>query len=164
MPPAQISWTHKLNPVTRTPTNDVWLATGGAFALGLPYLWNSTAYAAVTSIATIGQYIAYVIPTFLQLRQSDRFERGPWHLGSWSTVVGTIAIAWVLMITVLSMLPQTSPITAHTFNYAPIAVGVVATFCGTWWLISARRWFLNPEHSRSSGLSREPRGQEAHRR
>jgi hypothetical protein len=109
------------------------------FALGLPYLWNSTAYAAVTSIATIGLYIAYVIPTFLRLRQGDRFERGPWHLGSWSTVVGTIAIAWVLVITVLFMLPQASPITAHTFNYAPIAVGVVVAFCGAWWLISARR-------------------------
>ncbi|WP_260867588.1 amino acid permease [Streptomyces sp. SAJ15] len=159
--PFSRTW-HKLNPATRTPTNAVWLATGGAFALGLPYLWNSTAYAAVTSIATIGLYIAYVIPTFLRLRQGDRFERGPWHLGSWSTIVGTIAIAWVLVITVLFMLPQTSPITAHTFNYAPIAVGVVVGFCGAWWLISARRWFLKPAHSRSSGLSREARGQEAH--
>lgn len=51
--PFSRTW-HKLNPATRTPTNAVWLATGGAFALGLPYLWNSTAYAAVTSIATIG--------------------------------------------------------------------------------------------------------------
>jgi amino acid permease (GABA permease) len=135
---------HQLNPATRTPTNAVWLAAGGAFVLGLPYLWNTTAYAAVTSIATIGLYIAYVIPTFLRLRQGDRFERGPWHLGAWSRVVGTVAVGWVLVITVLFMLPQTSPVTASTFNYAPVAVGVVTAFCGAWWLVSARRWFLRP--------------------
>ncbi|MEV7794893.1 amino acid permease [Streptomyces sp. NPDC087512] len=149
---------HQLNPATRTPTNAVWLATGGAFALGLPYLWNTTAYAAVTSIATIGLYIAYVIPTYLRLRQASRFERGPWHLGSWSPFVGTIAVAWVLVITVLFMLPQTSPVTAHTFNYAPVAVGVVIAFCGIWWLASARKWFLNPAHPRNSTLDRSDAG------
>ncbi|MFE2939276.1 amino acid permease [Streptomyces sp. NPDC059255] len=152
--PFSSTW-HKLNPATRTPTNAVWLATGGAFALGLPYLWNSTAYAAVTSIATIGLYIAYVIPTFLRLRQGDRFERGPWHLGSWSTIVGTIAVMWVLVITVLFMLPQSAPVTAKTFNYAPIAVGVVVAFCGIWWLASARKWFLNPTRPRNSRPDRE---------
>ncbi|GHK04345.1 amino acid transporter [Streptomyces sp. Y2F8-2] len=149
---------HQLNPATRTPTNAVWLATGGAFVLGLPYLWNTTAYAAVTSIATIGLYIAYVIPTYLRLRQGSRFERGPWHLGSWSLLVGTIAVAWVLLITVLFMLPQTSPVTAHTFNYAPVAVGVVIAFCGIWWLASARKWFLNPAHPRNSTLDRTGAG------
>lgn len=161
--PFSRTW-HRLNPSTRTPANAVWLATGGAFVLGLPYLWNSTAYAAVTSIATIGLYIAYVIPTFLRLRQGDRFERGPWHLGSWSAAVGTIAVAWVLVITVLFMLPQSSSITAKTFNYAPIAVGVVVAFCGTWWLASARKWFLNPAHHRNASPNRDHvHGQEAAR-
>src|SRR5207302_7420104 len=59
---------HQVNPKTRTPTNAIWLAAGGALVLGLPYLWNSTAYAAVTSIAVIGLYVAYVLPTFLRLR------------------------------------------------------------------------------------------------
>ena len=68
---------HRINPRTRTPTNAIWLAAGGAFVLGLPYLWNTTAYAAVTSIAVIGLYIAYVIPTFLRLRPGDEFQRGP---------------------------------------------------------------------------------------
>src|SRR3954467_6957917 len=55
--PASSVW-HRINPRTRTPTNAIWLAAGGAFVLGLPYLWNATAYAAVTSIAVIGLYIA----------------------------------------------------------------------------------------------------------
>ena len=51
---------HRVNPKTRTPTNAIWLAAGGALILGLPYLWNNTAYVAVTSIAVIGLYVAYV--------------------------------------------------------------------------------------------------------
>ena len=48
--PGSAFW-HRVNKRTRTPTNAIWLAAAGAFILGLPYLWNSTAYAAVTSIA-----------------------------------------------------------------------------------------------------------------
>ena len=142
--PASSFW-HQVNKRTRTPTRAVWLAAGGAFLLGLPYLWNATAYAAVTSIAVIGLYIAYVMPTFLRLRQGASFERGPWHLGRWSRLVGTIAVVWVGFITVLFMLPQRSPVTRDSFNYAPIAVLVVLGFAGIWWLVSARRWFTGPK-------------------
>jgi amino acid transporter len=142
--PGSAFW-HRINPSTRTPTNAVWLAAGGAFVLGLPYLWNSTAYAAVTSIAVIGLYIAYVIPTFLRLRQGKAFERGPWHLGRWGRPIGTLAVTWVAVITVLFMLPTTSPVTVQSFNYTPVAVLVVLGFAGTWWLVSARRWFTGPK-------------------
>src|SRR6202012_4560010 len=74
--PASGVW-HRVNKRPRTPTNAIWLAAVGALILGLPYLWNSTAYAAVTSIAVIGLYIAYVIPTFLRLRPRAHFQRGP---------------------------------------------------------------------------------------
>ncbi|MEV6236851.1 amino acid permease [Lentzea sp. NPDC051838] len=142
--PASSFW-HKINKRTRTPTNAIWLAAGGAFVLGLPYLWNATAYAAVTSIAVIGLYIAYVLPTLLRLLQGENFQRGPWHLGRWSKPIGIVAVAWVVFISVLFMLPQASPVTAKTFNYTPIAVLVVLGFAGIWWLVSARKWFTGPK-------------------
>ncbi|WP_153456610.1 amino acid permease [Streptomyces smaragdinus] len=132
----------QVSPRTRTPVNAVWLAAGGALVLGLPYLYNYTAYAAVTSIAVIGLYISYVIPTVLRLRQGDRFERGPWHLGRWSRPIGVVAVVWVVLITVLFMLPQLSPVTTETFNYAPVAVVAVLGFAAGWWVVSARHWFL----------------------
>ena len=141
--PASAFW-HRVNKRTRTPTNAIWLAAAGALILGLPYLWNSTAYAAVTSIAVIGLYIAYVIPTFLRLRQGESFRRGPWHLGRWSKPIGIIAVTWVVIITILFMLPQVGPITWTTFNYAVFAVAVVIGFAGIYWLVSARNWFTGP--------------------
>jgi amino acid permease (GABA permease) len=142
--PASNVW-HKISKRTRTPTNAIWLAAAGAFLLGLPYLWNVTAYAAVTSIAVIGLYIAYVLPTLLRLLLGDRFEPGPWTLGRWSRPIGVISIVWVAFITVLFMLPQVSPVSRSTFNYTPVAVLVVLGFAGIWWLVSARHWFTGPK-------------------
>ncbi|HEX8007592.1 MAG TPA: amino acid permease, partial [Trebonia sp.] len=136
---------HRVNPKTRTPTNAIWLAAGGALILGLPYLWNNTAYVAVTSIAVIGLYVAYVLPTFLRLRLGRSFRPGPWQLGPWSRPVGIIAVTWVVIISVLFMLPTWSPITVKNFNYTVVAVAVVLGFAGTWWLVSARKWFTGPK-------------------
>jgi len=136
---------HKVNHRTRTPTNAIWLAAAGALILGLPYLWNGTAYAAVTSIAVIGLYIAYVLPTFLRLRLGEGFQRGPWHLGRWSYIVGWIAVIWVGIITILFMLPTVSPIHFSNFNYTIVAVVVVIGFAGIYWGVSARKWFKGPK-------------------
>lgn len=135
---------HKVNRRTRTPTNSVWLATVVAFILGVPYLWSPTAYAAVTSIAVIGLYIAYAIPILLRRFKGSEFERGPWHLGRASAVIGWIAIVWVCAITILFMLPEAFPITATSFNYAPVAVGVVLFGAGGWYVFSAHKWFKGP--------------------
>jgi len=138
------SFWHRINPRTRTPTNSIWFAAVGAFILGLPYLVNYTAYAAVTSIAVIGLYIAYGIPIFLRLRAGRSFVPGPWQLGRWSRPVGTIAVIWIVFISILFVLPQAAPITLVNFNYAIVAVGVVLVGTGAWWILSANRWFHGP--------------------
>jgi amino acid permease (GABA permease) len=136
---------HKINPRTRTPTNAIWLAAGGALILGLPDLWNSTAYVAVTSIAVIGLYVAYVLPTLLRLLRGADFVPGPWHLGRWSRPIGILAVVWVAFISILFMLPVASPVTAKTFNYTVVAVVAVLGFATIYWFASARRWFKGPK-------------------
>ena len=137
---------HKVNPRTRTPTNSIWLAVVGAFILGIPYLFNSEAYAAVTSIATIGLYIAYGIPILLRLLQGDKFQRGPWHLGRWSYIIGWIAVVWIVFIAILFVLPAAFPVNLQTnFNYAIVAVAVVVLYSGGYWLLSAKNWFKGPK-------------------
>jgi len=136
---------HKINPRTRTPTNAIWLACAGAFILAFPYWFNYAAYAAVTSIAVIGLYVAYIIPVFLRVRAGDDFQKGPWSLGRWGVLNGTIATVWVVFICCLLMLPQLNPVTRSDFNYAPVAVLVVIGFAGIYWLVSARKWFKGPK-------------------
>jgi amino acid permease (GABA permease) len=136
---------HQINPRTRTPTNSIWFAAVGAFILGLPYLYSPVAYFAVTSIAVIGLYIAYGIPILLRLLAGDKFVPGPWQLGRWSRPVGVISVIWIAFIAILFVLPQAAPgNTFTTFNYAPVAVGVVLLFSGGWWFLGARNWFKGP--------------------
>jgi amino acid permease (GABA permease) len=147
------SFWHRINPRTRTPTNSIWFAAVGAFILGLPYLYSPVAYFAVTSIAVIGLYIAYGIPILLRLLAGDRFQPGPWQLGRWSKPIGVIAVIWIAFIAILFVLPQAAPGNNFTtFNYAPVAVGVVLLFSGGWWFLGAKNWFKGP---RVQGTSEE---------
>jgi amino acid permease (GABA permease) len=138
------SFWHRINKRTRTPTNSIWLATVGAFILGLPYLYSPVAYAAVTSIAVIGLYIAYGIPILLRLKAGSAFKPGPWQLGRWGRPVAIIAVVWIVFISILFVLPQAAPINITTFNYAIVAVAAVLLFSGGYWLLSARNWFTGP--------------------
>jgi amino acid transporter len=144
-------WWHKINKRTRTPTNSIWLAVVLAWLLVAPAYWRGSvvAYFAVTSIAVIGLYIAYVIPTFLRLRAGKSFTPGRWNLGKWSMTVGYIAVIWVVFICIMLMMPQFSPggfgiSVANALNYAGIAVAIVIGFAGIYWLVSARKWFKGP--------------------
>src|SRR5436190_596595 len=136
---------HRINPRTRTPTNSIWLAAVGAFVLALPYLYSSVAYAAVTSIAVIGLYVAYVAPVFLRFRAGSKFEEGPWTLGRWSRPIGITATIWVVIVFVLFMLPQAFPVTIQTFNYTPVVFLVVLGGASIWYFVSAKHWFKGPK-------------------
>ncbi|GHG36673.1 MULTISPECIES: amino acid permease [Amycolatopsis] len=142
--PGSAFW-HRINKRTQTPTNAVWLAAIGALILALPYLWSATAYYAVTSIAVVGLYVAYVIPVFLRVRRGDSFEAGPWNFGKWGKPIGIVASVWVACIFVLFMLPPASPITVDSFNYTPVAFLVVLGGAALWWVVSARKWFKGPK-------------------
>jgi amino acid permease (GABA permease) len=131
----------KVNKRSGTPTNSIWLCVVLSILLASPALFNTTAYLAVTSIAVIGLYIAYVVPVFLR-RVSPDFTPGPWNLGRFSPVVGWVAIVWVFIICILFVLPPASPITISTFNYAPIAVLVVLAFATITWRVSGRHHFM----------------------
>jgi amino acid transporter len=131
----------KVNPRTGTPTNSIWLCVVCSIVLTLPALFNTTAYLAVTSIAVIGLYIAYVAPVFLRRRNPD-FKPGPFHLGKWSPLIGWIAVIWVIFICILFILPPASPITVDSFNYAPVAVVVVLLFSVVSWYIGGRKHFM----------------------
>src|SRR5260370_4176547 len=82
-------------------------------------------------MAVLGVYIAYGIPILLRLLAGEKFQRGPWHLGRWSYVVGWIAVIWIAFIAILFILPQVAPgTTLQTFNYSIVAVAVVLVDAG----------------------------------
>ncbi|ANZ20192.1 Amino acid permease [Streptomyces noursei ATCC 11455] len=108
--------------------------------LVLPSLYSATAYGAVTAINVIGITPSYAVPIFLRIKNRRRFEAGPWNLGRWGVPVGIVAVAWVAFVTVLFCLPQHYPVTADTFNYAPIALVAVLSLATLWWWLAKRTY------------------------
>ena len=135
------------------PAHAVVLIAALAFLLALPAWSGQTAfvYVAVTSVATIGLYVAYILPIYLRFRKGDSFETGPWTLGRWYRPLNIIAMLWVLFICILfimpvapSAIPWNADFDYKTLNYAPIVFAVVIVGVALWWRMSARNWFKGP--------------------
>ncbi|GAA5854380.1 hypothetical protein JCM9279_001027 [Rhodotorula babjevae] len=136
---------------TEAPIRTVWLAVVLAFCLALPSLGSAVAFTAVTSIATIGLYISYVIPIAISGFDHARFRtlRGPFHLGKLSRPVALISTAYVIFITVVFCLPTANPVDINTLNYAPVAVGIVLVWVFVSWFCGMRRVFRAPTQDSS---------------
>ncbi|BGP00066.1 polyamine transporter tpo5 [Rhodotorula toruloides] len=144
---ALFGWFDHVDKRTQVPVRTVWLAVLLAFCLALPSLGSIVAYTAITSIATIGLYISYVLPIAIGLAfDQHRFRaiRGPFHLGAFSRPCAIIATGYVIFITVVFCLPTISPVNSQTLNYAPVAVGIVFLYIIISWFGWARHWFHGP--------------------
>ncbi|HYI07652.1 MAG TPA: amino acid permease [Thermoanaerobaculia bacterium] len=100
----------------------------------------AAAFVVVTSISTICLYLAYGIPIYLNARNRRRGrgewmtrEIAPWSLGRWSRSVNLIAMVWIVIISVVFMLPP-NQLVAWT-------MGGVGVLLGVYWVGSARARF-----------------------
>nr|GLL41583.1 amino-acid permease BAT1 homolog [Ipomoea trifida] len=135
---------HKVNR-HEVPINAVWASSLIAFCMALTSLGSLVAFQAMTSIATIGLYIAYALPSLFRVTLArNSFVPGPFNLGRYGVIVGWIAVLWVATISVLFSLPVAYPITDQTLNYTPVAVGGLLILVVSSWIVSARHWFKGP--------------------
>lgn len=154
----------------RTPVNAIVFGCVAALLLTLPALYEAPgglplAFYAVVSVAVIGLYIAFAIPIWLRLRMGDRFQPGPWTLGPKYRVMGWIAIAEIVVVSVYFVMPVVpaavpfgGDFTWTAVNYAPIVVGVMILGVGLWWALSARRWFTGPRRTVDADQADQPVG------
>lgn len=137
---------HHVDERFSSPIRAVWLAAVLSFILALPALGSSVAFAAATSIATIGLYISYGLPILIGLICHDSFVamKGPFNLKALSRPVAVVASLWILCITVVFCLPTANPVTSETINYTAVAVGIIAVGSTLAWVVWARHWFTGP--------------------
>jgi amino acid transporter len=142
----QPSFFHKVDARFRSPIRTVWLAATLSFILALPSLGSSVAFAAATSIATIGLYISYGLPILIGVIWQDSFKsmKGPFNLGWASRPIALAACAWIGTITVVFCLPTSNPVTDQTLNYTVVAVGIIGIGAILSWVLWARKWFTGP--------------------
>jgi amino acid transporter len=142
----------KVSRTSRVPVYAVIAIAVLSWALMLPTLANGAiGYLVGTSIAVIGLYIAYGVPIYLRWRTGDAFQAGAWTLGRHYRWINPIAVAWIVVIVILFLMPTVptgipwhSGFDWNVVNYAPITVGGVLLAVGVWWMVSARKWFKGP--------------------
>ncbi|KAI8839578.1 amino acid permease-domain-containing protein [Chytridium lagenaria] len=129
----------------------------------VPSLYSSTLYYAINSFGVVGTYLAYAVPIALRVLHDDRFPRGKFSIGVWGRPVGMIAVVFLVISSVVIMMPTvyTDPAeftneegvldnTAYVkqylqnFNWAPAMVFVVSFVAMVFWGVSARKWFKGP--------------------
>ena len=102
------------------------------------------AFAAATSIATIGLYISYGLPILIGMLNPSGFIHGPFDLKWASRPIALIAVGWIIFITIIFCLPQLYPVNSQTLNYTPVCVGIILFWCIASWFLWARKWFVGP--------------------
>jgi amino acid transporter len=108
------------------------------------------AYAAITSICTVGLYLAYIIPVYLRLRQGDKFTAGPWTLGHRYKWINIGAIAFVVLVVFALDIPFTftgvpwnDGFDWTSVNYSPLVL-LVGVIVAIWWQLGAKNRYKGP--------------------
>ncbi|CAO1940906.1 unnamed protein product [Urochloa humidicola] len=141
--PFSRAW-HRVNK-HEVPLNVVWLSVAVAFVMALTSLGSQVAFQAMVSITTLGLYISYALPIVFRVTTARKsFVPGPFHLGNYGVLVGSVAVFWVALVTVLFCLPVAYPVAKDNFNYTPVAVGGVLFLSAAAWVLHARFWFRGP--------------------
>jgi amino acid transporter len=132
-------WLSRVSGAHHTPV----IATLVTAALSVAVCLYAAAWFVVTSISTICLYLAYGIPILLNLRNRMRRkgewmtrERAAWSLGRWSPAINAIALVWVVVITVVFVLPP-NELVLWTM------LALAAALLLYWWL-SAGKKFVGP--------------------
>lgn len=136
----------KVNNVTGTPVNAVWLVVTFCALLNLIGIGSTETITAIFNLCAPCLDLSYVAVLFAHQLYSGRvqFIEGPFTLGRWSRPMNVLAISWVVFISVVLFCPTTHPVTPTNMNYAIVVASFVALFSLGWWWAGARHKYTGP--------------------
>ncbi|KAI9000136.1 amino acid or gaba permease [Hyaloraphidium curvatum] len=136
---------HHMSP-KKMPVRAQWLCAALSVLILLPVLGSTVAFTALSSTGTISVDTSYLIPILGRLTAGRHtFKQGEWNLGRFSVPLGIFVCIWISVLFVCLCLPQLWPVTASTFNFAPVMIGGISLISGLGWIFSGRKWFKGPQ-------------------
>lgn len=130
----------KISEKHKTPSNAIWGLAGFAVLITL----SVKVYSAVVSVAVISLYLSYGMPTIALLYRRYKNSntkvvvgRGPWNVGKFSTPIAIIGVLWMLIITVIFVLPPND-------QAGYVTSGILLFFIFIWF-VAARKKFTGPK-------------------
>ena len=115
--------------------------------LGVVNIGSKTAFHAIISLALIGHYTSYLLPTLLlAIRRFNKKEIpfGPWSMGKLGLWVNLAAIAYLIIVIVFMVFPPYQPVTASNLNYAGPIFGLTLILSIVFWITYGRRVYHGP--------------------
>ena len=138
-----------IHPKWRTPVKSIVITT----ILAILSCVYGAAYWVVVAISTITLYPAYVIPTFLNLRNKLRKkgeytsrEKSPWFLGSWGPIINFIAVVYTIFICFMFMMPPS--------ELALWSMIIIWSLLAIYWFAYSRSHFKGPQKASEEELRR----------
>ncbi|KAG7873094.1 hypothetical protein KL938_005210 [Ogataea parapolymorpha] len=96
----------RVNPYTRTPVNAVWFNWFVGECL-LCLMFKGEAINAVFSFGATGAFVSFTVPILLRITYArNTFKPGPWNLGRFSYVTGTVGCLFILLMLPVLCFPQ----------------------------------------------------------
>jgi amino acid transporter len=103
---------------------------------------SMVAFYSLISCAAVPTICAYALIPFGRLFVSrEKWPEPRFSLGKFSKPLQLIAFVWNLYFLALLITPLQYPVSAQTFNYAPVVLAIITIFgVASWWFIPAENW------------------------
>lgn len=127
-----------VNPVIKVPLRATIFSGLLSCVLGLLILIDYTAANALFSLAVAGNLLAWGVPILLVILPTEsakRFVPGPFYSKMLFFPINFISCVWVVYVIIMSMFPDSVPVTKDTMNYTSAINGGV-------WLLSLVYYFV----------------------
>jgi len=151
-------WLHAVSSRTKAPSHMLFLVFLIDAVLCCLPLVNTTAFAAITGITTIGFQLSYALPILMRLTAARKsFVQTPgFNLGRLSEPVGWVALLWLFVTSVMLFFPTSFDAEGHQtasgFNYTCVVVGGTLAIALAYWFApkewGGARWhFVGPKRA-----------------
>ncbi|KAF2271370.1 amino acid permease-like protein [Westerdykella ornata] len=136
----------RVNPLTNTPVNAVWLVVLFCSCLDLIGIGSTLTIVAIFNITAPALDLSYiaVIVAHRWYEGRVKFIPGPYTMGRWSKPVNAVAVTWVVFISVVLFFPTVRPVRPENMNYAVCVAGFIGLFSMVWWYAGARKTYTGP--------------------
>lgn len=120
-------------------------------AVGGEEVPSPVAFFAVVSIGVVGLYLCFAVPIYYRWRLGDGFSQGRWNLGRHWKWMAPIAIAEILITSIIALFPYSNAgmpwdpnFEWKYVNYTPLLVGGTLLLLWVYWHASVKKWFTGP--------------------
>lgn len=134
-----------ISPRYKIPLRALFLVAMITVLLALINIGSTTAFNALLSLTTLGQYISYLIPVIFllikRLSAPQEIRWGSFRLGHWGVPINVFAIVYGVYIAIFLPFPPNYPVTAQNMNYAaPVFLAALVFATGDWIVRGRTRW------------------------